>query len=547
MAQKVYKLYTSEELGTIPKEAEKVRLHQNVDHVVSGVHEPEIITYIPSQPSSNKTAVVIVPGGGHREIWIDHEGHRVAEWLQARGIASVVLKYRLANEEGSKYTVEGHAVKDAHKAIAFVRSHAEEWGIDPKKVGILGFSAGGHLAGLSALMATSDDVKPNFQGLIYPGWIDQLEPKKGLPPAFMLAGADDNIAKELPDLYLKYKKLNIPAELHMLAKPGHGFGVRTTNHDASKLWVDRFVEWLDDMGFGPSLLPTLEAQLLMDTRSKLGEGAIWHPEEKMLYWMDIENFLLYKYNPKTNENTKFDMGQRIGTVVPATNGKLIVALMDGIYSFDPITGSKTLMSQPYQDTNLRLNDGKCDPSGRFWVGTMTMNNTRKGGKLYKLDHDGKVTVMLDSVSISNGIVWSSDRKSMYYNDTPTSTVQAFDYDDLTGTISNQRVIIKFKPGEGNPDGMSIDADDNIWIALWGGNAVKKYDPKSGKLLQIIKVPAPNVTACAFGGENLDILYITTARNWMRPDLLETYPMSGSVFTVKPGVKGQKASFYGPVK
>jgi sugar lactone lactonase YvrE len=151
--------------------------------------------------------------------------------------------------------------------------------------------------------------------------------------------------------------------------------------------------------------------------------------------------------------------------------------------------------------------------------------------------------MLDSVSISNGIVWTRDKKTMYYNDTPTGTVQAFDYDNKTGVISNRRVVIRIPRGGGGPDGMTIDSEDKLWIALWGSGTVCRYDPIAGEKMQTVKVPAPNVSSCAFGGKNLETLYITTARAWVNADKLKEFPLSGGLFSVKPGVRGVPAFFY----
>lgn len=152
--------------------------------------------------------------------------------------------------------------------------------------------------------------------------------------------------------------------------------------------------------------------------------------------------------------------------------------------------------------------------------------------------------MVDSVTISNGIVWTSDAKTMYYIDTPTSKIMAYDYDINTGTISNERVAVEVSLEDGYPDGMTIDSEDMLWVGLWNGNAIAHFNPKTGELISKIKVPAHNITACAFGGENLDILYITTARIDMTPEELDSLPLSGSVFKVVPGVKGVKASFFG---
>jgi sugar lactone lactonase YvrE len=287
----------------------------------------------------------------------------------------------------------------------------------------------------------------------------------------------------------------------------------------------------------------MNAELVLDMKSMLGEGSIWHPIEQKLYWVDIEGKLLHIYDPTTGRNRELTVGSRIGTVVPIDNGGALVALQNGIHKIDTKTGKLSFILAPFTDSSLRFNDGKCDPSGRFWVGTMALDSRRKGGVLYRFDSDKSIRVMLDSVTISNGIVWTADKKTMYYNDTPTLTVQAFDYDDKTGAISNRRVVITIPRGQGAPDGMTIDEEGKLWIALWGSGTVGRYDPLTGQRLQTIKVPALNVSSCAFGGKNLDTLYITTARAWVNSEKLKEFPLSGGLFAVMPGVRGVPAFFY----
>jgi sugar lactone lactonase YvrE len=174
---------------------------------------------------------------------------------------------------------------------------------------------------------------------------------------------------------------------------------------------------------------------------------------------------------------------------------------------------------------------------------MALNTKKNAAKLYRIDHDRSIHEMLENVTISNGIVWTADKKTMYYNDTPNGTVDAFDYNDKTGEISNRRVAIRIPRGGGGPDGMTIDADGNLWVALWGSGTVGKFDPRTGEQLQKVIVPAQNVSSCAFGGKDLDILYITTARAWVSDQKLKEFPLSGGLFSVKPGVKGVKAEFF----
>lgn len=285
------------------------------------------------------------------------------------------------------------------------------------------------------------------------------------------------------------------------------------------------------------------ATLELDARARLGEGALWHPEEQRLFWVDIEGKALHLYNPDTKEDKVLAVGERIGTVVPAEGGGALVALQNGIHHIDTETGKLTFITNPIKEEGIRFNDGKCDPAGRFWVGTMALDSEEGAADLYMLDLDGKVHHKLDNLTISNGIVWSQDKKTMYFTDTRTQKVKAFDYEDATGKISNGRTIISIPKEEGSPDGMTLDAEGNLWIALHGGGAVAKYNPETGEQLQKIKVPAKNTTSCAFGGKNLDTLFITSGREWLSEDKLKDYPDSGGLFSVEPGVQGMPAYFY----
>ena len=287
-----------------------------------------------------------------------------------------------------------------------------------------------------------------------------------------------------------------------------------------------------------------EVELVIDSKSELGEGAIWNYRTGELLWIDIKGKILNFYKPLTANNKEMFTGQMIGTVVPTESDMVMVALQNGIYSLDPKTGTKKLIVNPEEDLpNNRFNDGKCDHKGRFWAGTMSTQNEKNVGALYCLDTDSTIRKMIDNVSISNGIVWSLDNTKMYYIDTPTKKVMGYDFSSETGDISNPKVAIEIPENIGSPDGMTIDEEGNVWIALWGGSAVGCWNPETGKLLRTIEVPAKNVTSCAFGDKDLGTLYITTARTGTSDEELIKFPYAGGVFKVKPGVKGKEAFFY----
>lgn len=280
-----------------------------------------------------------------------------------------------------------------------------------------------------------------------------------------------------------------------------------------------------------------EVQLLVDAHALVGEGPIWDEEKGVLYWVDIMSSMVYEYNPVTGENRGYNVGQHVGTVVPRAAGGLMLAVYDGFAAFDPATQQVTLIADPEADIpDNRFNDGKCDPAGRFWAGTMAYNEQLTQGSLYRLDPDFSVHKMLGDVGIANGIVWSLDNTTMYYIDSAANTVRAFDYDLATGVISNGRVVIR-TDGMGLPDGMAIDAEGMLWVAHFGGSCVRRWNPHTGQVIGTIQLPASQITACAFGGPDLATLYITSAAIGLDEQALTREPHAGGLFVADPGVKG----------
>ena len=281
-----------------------------------------------------------------------------------------------------------------------------------------------------------------------------------------------------------------------------------------------------------------QVELVVDARAELGEGPVWDYRQGYLYWVDIRGARLHVYDPSAEIDRTVDVGEEIGFLALRASGGLILGLRSGFAAFDLEEGTVAPLVDPERHLpGNRFNDGKCDPAGRLWAGTMSTEGRADAGSLYCLYPDMSLRTMVTAVSVSNGLAWTADRRSMYYIDTPTRTIAAYDYDAETGEISGRRVVVTVPEEQGSPDGMTIDRDGMLWVALWGGGRVCRWDPSTGRLLETIQVPAPRTTSCAFGGLRMDELYITSARTGLEPDALRQNPASGGLFRVRPGARG----------
>ncbi|WP_165867506.1 SMP-30/gluconolactonase/LRE family protein [Paenibacillus pinisoli] len=286
-------------------------------------------------------------------------------------------------------------------------------------------------------------------------------------------------------------------------------------------------------------------KLVLDAKALLGEGPHWDSESNQLYFVDIDGKTVHVYHTHSHAHELHRFEKRVSSVIPVKDGALMVTLDDGIYKYCPDTSELEAIAHIEADMpDNRFNDAKCDPAGRLWAGTMSTGYAKDQGSLYRLEDGGEPVRVVAEVGCSNGLAWDESKGCMYYIDTLKLAVDRFRYDSGTGDISARETIIEWPSREGYPDGMTIDSEGMLWIAHWGGGKVSRFDPGTGKRLAEIEVPALYVTSCAFGGECLDELYITTARVVLSEDEHAVYPHAGGVFMAKPGVRGMPSRRFG---
>ena len=297
---------------------------------------------------------------------------------------------------------------------------------------------------------------------------------------------------------------------------------------------------------------TDEVVCVLEAHALLGECPVWCPREKALYWLDIWSSVLHRFDPASGEDRIFPppdalvkWDQPVASFALREHGGFVMARRDGFAFFDPQagfgrageSGAIQVISEVERDLpENRFNDGKCDRRGRFWAGSYNLAN-QPLGSLYRLDADLSVHRMDTGITIANGLGWSPDDKRMYYADTATARIDVYDYDIATGGIANRRVFVDLPKEVGVPDGLTVDSEGFVWCTLPGaGGRIGRYDP-DGRVERMIEVPVPGPTSCIFGGEDLDVLYITTERYLLTPQELAESPHSGDVLALEPGVKG----------
>ena len=273
----------------------------------------------------------------------------------------------------------------------------------------------------------------------------------------------------------------------------------------------------------------MNAELVADARSQLGEGPLWDARTQELLWVDIVAGIVHRFDPATHADRSFDAGSYVGAVVPRAAGGYALAVAAG-FALASDSGEVTPLAAVGHDDAVRMNDGACDSGGRFWAGSMRLDESHGGGCLYRLDPDHSLETICAGVTISNGIAWSPDETLLYYVDTPTMTIDVFDFDAATGSATERRVLVTVD-GPGSPDGLTVDAEGGLWVAFWGGGCVRRYSPQ-GTLETEIGVAAAHTTKAAFGGRELADLYITTAAG--------EEPNAGGLYVAQPGVAGLPA-------
>lgn len=280
----------------------------------------------------------------------------------------------------------------------------------------------------------------------------------------------------------------------------------------------------------------MEVELLVHNNTQLGEGPVWDHRSGTLYWVDIIKGHIQVFNYGSGTNQVYPMNEFTGAVVPTTGEHLLVALKNRVATFNPSSLLLETFCEPESGMhNNRFNDGKCDAAGRFWIGSTEIDHQQPTGTLYCVQKDGSYHPVLKGLHISNGMAWSADHTVLYFIDSPTRKVQAFDFDFDSAQVAFNRDILLLNNETGVPDGMCIDNNGNLWIAFYGGGRVVCFSPSTGEKLEEIEVPAINTTSCCFGGPEMNELFITTAQ---RDD-----PQGGGLYKCSPGVSGPTADFF----
>lgn len=278
------------------------------------------------------------------------------------------------------------------------------------------------------------------------------------------------------------------------------------------------------------------------TRARLGECPLWNPADHSLYWVDIYNYRVHQFNPVTQHDRHFDVGDVVGPIAPAGADRLIMAQRDRLAFLHTQTGEVTPILTVEEDKpDNRFNDGKCDPQGRFWFGSMSQSPHQ--ANLYRYDPDGSLHVMEIELTTSNGLGWSPDGRTFYLTDSQPHKIYAYDFDGTTGEIENRRTLVDLSDAEFEPDGLTIDSQGYLWSAMWNGWCILRFDPDGREVLRV-DLPVQRPTCCTFGGEQLSDLYITTASVGLSQQEIEQGFYAGDLFRLQTDIEGLPAYAFG---
>lgn len=276
----------------------------------------------------------------------------------------------------------------------------------------------------------------------------------------------------------------------------------------------------------------MKPKIVADTRLVVGEGTLWHAGEQKLYWLDIPNGSIYRYDPREGRHERIYAGEVIGGFTIQADGSLLLFMARGAVRTWKRGELSTVIEEIPEERETRFNDVIADPEGRVFCGTMS--TPKRPGCLYRLGRDGKITRLLEGIGISNGLGFSPDRKRLYYTDSAKGEIYVFDYDNAGGTISNQRVLIRVPASEGEPDGLTVDAEGYLWSARWNGGCIVRFSPEGREVLRV-ELPARKVSCLTFGGMDCQDIYISTAGGDKRD---EEGPGAGALFCLNLGIRGR---------
>jgi sugar lactone lactonase YvrE len=287
----------------------------------------------------------------------------------------------------------------------------------------------------------------------------------------------------------------------------------------------------------------VEVKVVADVHADVGEGPHWDERSQTLLFVDVSAGAVFRYDPMNGSTSSFTVGQEVGAVIARRGGGLVLAVRDGIATVSD-NGEGFELTAPIEGDlpANRMNDAKCDPAGRLFAGTMAFDFSPGAAGLYRVETDWSFEQVVSGATISNGLAWTRDRRHMYFIDSATQGVDIYDYENSSGAVANRRRVVTIDKVLGMPDGMTIDEADNIWVACWGGGAVRCFSP-AGVQLAEIPFPVSQVSSCTFGGPELSDLYVTSAANELNAEQLDKEPLAGATFVCSPGAVGMPAATF----